>query len=111
MSSDPIPGFTDEQAWALRTVARQAAEETVAKLADRPCGFDCADMAGVRATVYGNGADGLQDPRHPPRGAARGRRLDEARQPHRRVRGDRLAHRLTLEVGGTPCVCSRSASP
>jgi len=60
MSSDPIPGFTDEQAWALRTVARQAAEETVAKLADRPCGFDCADMAGVRATVYGNGADGLK---------------------------------------------------
>ena len=60
MSSDPIPGFTDEQAWALRTVARQAAEETVAKLADRPCGFDCADMAGVKATVYGNGADGLK---------------------------------------------------
>ena len=60
MSSDPIPGFTDEQAWALRTVARQAAEETVAKLADRPCGFDCADMAAVKATVYGNGADGLK---------------------------------------------------
>ena len=60
MSGESIPGFTDEQAWALRTVARQAAEETVAKLASKPCGFDCADMTGVRATLYGNGSDGLK---------------------------------------------------
>jgi hypothetical protein len=58
--SESIPGFTDEQAWALRTVARQAAEETVAKLAERPCGFDCGDMADVKATVYGNGSSGLK---------------------------------------------------
>lgn len=56
--SDSIPGFTDEQAWALRTVAKEAARETVAELSSKPCGFDCEDMRDVRTTLYGR--DGIK---------------------------------------------------
>ena len=51
--TDPIPGFTPEQSWALRTVARQAAQETVAELATRSCPAACEDMAAVKATLFG----------------------------------------------------------
>ena len=62
--SEDLFGLTVEARYYIDTAAEKAAtkaaEETVAKLAERPCGFDCEDMAGVRATVYGNGADGLK---------------------------------------------------
>lgn len=51
--SNSIPGFTDEQAWALRTVAKEAAQETVAALSAKPCGFACQDMADVKVVVFG----------------------------------------------------------
>jgi hypothetical protein len=56
--SDTIPGFTPEQSWALRAVAKEAARETVAELGEKPCGFDCRDMADVKDTLYGK--DGLK---------------------------------------------------
>jgi hypothetical protein len=59
MSNDSIPGFTDEQAWALRTVAKQAAQETVAALESKPCGFDCQDMADVKTTLFGASEKGI----------------------------------------------------
>lgn len=52
-----VPGFTPEQSLALRTVARQTAEEMVSQLNSKPCGFDCQAMAEVRTTLYGAGND------------------------------------------------------
>lgn len=58
MMSDSIPGFTDEQSWALRAVARETAREMVEQFSEKPCGFDCEDMKDVKATLYGQ--DGLK---------------------------------------------------
>lgn len=57
----PVPGFSAEQSMALRMVARQTAEEMIAQLESKPCGFDCQDMAEVRRTLYGaSDNDGLK---------------------------------------------------
>lgn len=59
MSDGPIPGFTPEQSWALRTIAREAAREAVAELRREGCPYSCTRVDNLEATVYGNGRPGL----------------------------------------------------
>jgi len=55
-SSTQIPGFTPEQSWVIRTVAREAAREVIAELSNgKSCPFDCKDVAGLKAAVHGGG--------------------------------------------------------
>ena len=61
MSNMEIPGFTPEQSWVIRTVAREAAREVVAEFSrGKACPFDCEDVANLKVTVYGDGEDGLK---------------------------------------------------
>jgi len=59
-----IPGFTPEQAWVINTlqerVATKAAEKAVAALTDKPCPFDCEDVAELKSSIYGDGATGIK---------------------------------------------------
>lgn len=60
MSDDQIPGFTAEQSWVIRTVARESARQAIVELSGQPCPFSCADMDDLKSTTYGNGTAGLK---------------------------------------------------
>jgi len=55
-----VPGFTPEQSVALRTVARQTAEETVFRMKNEPCAGECPRVETLSDTVFGNGTPGLK---------------------------------------------------
>lgn len=46
-----VPGFTDDQVWAMNVVAERAAERVIEKFKDSGCPFPCA----VRDVVLGGG--------------------------------------------------------
>ena len=60
MNDSLIPGFTAAQSWTIRTIAYESARLAIAELEDKRCPFACEDMAGLRATIYGNGKNGLK---------------------------------------------------
>jgi len=56
----PIPGFTAEQSWVIRTVASESARLAIAELEGKPCPFACKDVTELKATTYGDGTPGLK---------------------------------------------------
>lgn len=60
MSDAELFGLTAEQRFYIDTAAERAAQMAVAKLVSQECPHDCRDIAGVRATLYGDdGKSGL----------------------------------------------------
>ena len=60
MSDEQIPGFSAEQSWVIRTVARESARQAIVELSGKPCPFSCTDMDDLKSTTYGNGTAGLK---------------------------------------------------
>lgn len=56
--SAQIPGFTEEQAYVLDTIAEKAARRVVAEMKGGGCPFGCSDMDEVKDTLYGK--DGIK---------------------------------------------------
>jgi hypothetical protein len=54
VSGTTIPGFTPEQSWVIRQVAREAAREAVNEFSKRECTLSCPRMDNVEATVFGS---------------------------------------------------------